>query len=383
MRDVRRDTFQIQELRVAPYALPFRLPFTTARQTLTVRHGFVVWVRDSAGRWGVGEAAPLDGFGMESLIECAATLAEWQRVLPGTSVHFPVTWHESLEPAFGIPLKASHRPAALHGLECALLDLAAQAAGVPLSRWLHPSAEGRVSVNATLGATSLQETVQQARARVAEGFGTLKLKVGVGGGDADVARVEAVRGAVGPTIQLRADANESWSEAQALEVLRRLAPSGIEYVEQPVPAMDLAALGRLSVASPVPVAADEASSSEAGARAVLAARAASVLVLKPMALGGLLTTLQIAREAFAQSIPVVLTSMLEGVYGRTAALHAAAALPALAAGRVPTLACGLATGGLLAQDLVMEPPQPAFGRLAVPPQTGLGVGAGAPEAESE
>jgi o-succinylbenzoate synthase len=369
----RSNRIRIRAVRVVPYALPFRQPFRTAHEVLTVRRGFAVWVSDDQGRLGVGEAAPLPGFGMESLEACALTLSNWQVALPGNPVELPALWSPALASGLGVVPNHAHRPAAQHGLECALLDLAAQAAGVPLARWLHPAAAADVALNATLGATAPEEAAAQALAWQRQGFATLKLKVGVGGDLADIARAEAVRLAVGTGVRLRLDANEAWSEEQAARMARRLAPLDIEYIEQPVPAGDLAALARIRASSPIPVAADEAAATAEGAAAVLRERAAHILVLKPMALGGVVATLRIARLAFEQGIPVVITTMLEGVYGRTAALHAAAALPALAQGRVPTLACGLATGHLLAEDLADDPPQPHHGRLAVPQVPGLGA----------
>jgi len=373
MPDVPNRSIRIREVRVVPYALPFRQPFRTAHETVAVRRGLAVWVADDQGRWGVGESAPLAGFGMDSLDACATALSHWQTLLPGTGVALPAAWSADVETALGAVPSHAGRPAAQHGLECALLDLAAQSAGVPLAQWLHPAAAAEVSLNATLGATAPEEAAAQAARWHREGFGTLKLKVGVGGESADLARAQAVRAAVGTAVKLRLDANEAWSEAQALAMLQRLAPLEIEYVEQPVPAADLSAMARLRSASPIPVAADEAAVTAAGAAAVLRERAAHILVLKPMALGGLVATLRIAQQAFALGIPVVITTMLEGVFGRTAALHAAAALPALAHGRVPSLACGLATGHLLAEDLVEAPPRPEGGRLIVPSAPGLGV----------
>ncbi len=364
---------QIRAVRVVPYALPFRLPFATARETIAQRRGFAVWVSDGAGRWGVGEAAPLEGFGMESLDACAAALEAWRGALAGREWRPPGGWSPHLAPGLDLLPDAHHTPAARHGVECALLDLAAQAAGLPLARWLHPGAAASVPLNATLGATASEEAARQARELVAQGFGTLKLKVGVGGDDADAARVEAVRAAAGPRVRLRIDANGAWSEAQALRMLRRLAPQQLEYAEQPVPATDLAAMARLSAAGPVPIAADEMASSEESARTVLEARAAQVLVLKPMALGGLIATLRIAALAFQYGVPVVLSTMLEGVFARMAAVHAAAALPALAGGRVPQPACGLATGHLLTHDLLPLPPAPHQGEFAVPSAPGLGL----------
>jgi L-alanine-DL-glutamate epimerase-like enolase superfamily enzyme len=229
-------------------------------------------------------------------------------------------------------------------------------------------------VNATLGASAPDEAARQAGEQVAQGFTTLKIKVGVGGDDADAARVAAVRAAAGPAVRLRIDANGAWEEARALRMLRRLAPLGVEYAEQPVPATEIDTMARLCAASPVPIAADEMVTTEASALAALRAHAAQVLVLKPMALGGLIAALRVAHRAFAEAVPVVLTTMLEGVFARMAALHAAAALPALADGRVTLPACGLATGHLLAEDLVAQPPLPHQGIFAVPALPGLGIG---------
>lgn len=363
----------IRDMRVAPYALPFRRPFATARETIAARRGFVVWVEDAAGRRGVGEAAPLEGFGMESLDACAAALEAWRPALVGRQWVPPGGWSPGLAPGLDLLPQGHRHPAARHGVECALLDLAAHAAGLPLARWLHSAAAGSVPVNATLGADAPEEAARQAREQVARGFGTLKLKVGVGGDDADAARVMAVRAAAGPDVRLRIDANGAWSETQALRMLRRLALQHLEYAEQPVPATELDAMVRLAKESPVPIAADEMVTSEASALDVLQSRAAQVLVLKPMALGGLIATLRIAHQAFQRGIPVVLTTMLEGIFARMAAVHAAAALPALAGGRVPQPACGLATGHLLTRDLVPGPPAPQGGAFAVPSAPGLGV----------
>jgi o-succinylbenzoate synthase len=364
---------KLRQVRIVPYELPFRRPFVTAHETLAVRRGFQVWLQDDRERWGVGEAAPLAGFGMESWEEAGRVLRHWAGALPGREVNLPASAAEA-SPALGLADDAPHAPAARHGLECALLDLAAQAAGLPLARWLHSEAAPDVVVNATLGAQSPAAAAAQARALAAEGYSAFKIKVGVGGDDQDIARVQAVRRALGAGPRLRADANGAWSEAQALAMLRRLAPLGLEYVEQPVPAADLAALARLAAQSPVPLAADEAVTSPAAAERVLAARAAQVLVLKPMALGGILPALQVARGAFAQQVAVVLTTTLEGAFARAAALHAAAALIGMAGVGLPLPACGLATGYLLAADLVAQPPQPVRGVLAVPPGAGLGLG---------
>jgi o-succinylbenzoate synthase len=345
---------RISSLRCQPYVLPFTKPFRTSHGTLRERRGWVVWVADEEGRWGVGEAAPLKGFGMETHEAAGQVLRGWSETLPPDA------------------------PAARHGLELALLDLAARRAARPLAAYLHPSADGEVAVNAVLGAASPEETVREAAALVAEGYGTLKLKVGADTAGEDQERLRAVRCAVGSAVRLRIDGNGSWSKKAALPLLERLAPLDIEYAEQPLPADDIKGMAELARLSPIPLAADESVLSLENARSVLGENAAQVLVLKPMALGGILTTLAVARLAEQHGVRVVITTMLDGAFARMGAACAAAALGGVLAGGGAGVAHGLATGGLLAEDLVPAPPLPHAGRLTLPTGAGLGMPAAPP-----
>jgi len=368
-----------------PYALRLRTPFQTSRERLSVRHGLLVRAVDSDGREGYGEAAPIAGFGMESLAESGRAL-QWsaERLVgrrpaagPAASSHKrPSRRLRSIPDALDALDAIRHAPAARHGIECALADLAAQARGVPMYRWLLDAlgasfaAPAAIPVNATVGALDPAAAARHAAQLAAQGYGTLKVKVGAGGAQADSERLAAVRKAA-PRIVLRVDANGAWTEEEALDWLAAHVHLGLEYAEQPLPRGNLPAWIRLTAASPVPIAADESVLSAAEAQAILAAKAAHLLVLKPMALGGPLPALRVAAHAIGRGVPVVLTSVLEGAFGRTAALHAAAAAQALAARPLPAM--GLATGDLLAEDLVADPPAPIQGCLRVPQEPGLGL----------
>jgi o-succinylbenzoate synthase len=369
---------RISSLRCQPYVLPFTKPFRTSHGTLRERRGWVVWVADEEGRWGVGEAAPLKGFGMETHEAAGRVLRGWSETLPGREVDVRPPSAGDVPAAFGLAGDAPDAPAARHGLELALLDLAARRAARPLAAYLHPSADGEVAVNAVLGAASPEETVREAAALVAEGYGTLKLKVGADTAGEDQERLRAVRCAVGSAVCLRIDGNASWSKKAALPLLERLAPLDIEYAEQPLPADDIKGMAELARLSPIPLAADESVLSLENARSVLGENAAQVLVLKPMALGGILTTLAVARLAEQHGVRVVITTMLDGAFARMGAACAAAALGGVLAGGGAGVAHGLATGGLLAEDLVPAPPLPHAGRLTLPTGAGLGMPAAPP-----
>jgi o-succinylbenzoate synthase len=362
---------KIARFRIRPYAFPLRAPLRTAHGLLARREGFVIALGNGDGRWGLGEGAPLPGFGMETLGACGEALRRWGRALEGGRPDLSALATGAGIAGLGLPGDPAARPAAAHGLELALLDLAAQEAGLPLARWLQAGAASRVPVNATIGAQPPAAAARLAAALAGEGYGTLKVKVGADDPETDRARLRAVREAVGPAVRLRIDANGAWTRSGALRALEAVAPLAIEYAEQPVPAADLESLAWVTARSPIPVAADEAVGSPEQAMRLLDAGAARVLILKPMALGGLLATLRVVHRAAAQGVPCVITTTIDAAVARTGALHAAAAASPLLPGS--PLAFGLATGAMLAEDLLPDAPIPARGELALPVAPGLGL----------
>ena len=360
---------RIVQFRLRAFRLLLRRPLRTAQGSLAAREGWWIALSDDEGHWGVGESTPLPGFAMESHAQCGEALRLWSAALPGRDVDEDALRDRGWA-ALAPPVGPFEVPAAAHGVELALLDIAAQRARQPLARWLHRAAATSVPVNATLGAESPAEAARQALTFAREGFSTLKVKVGADALDMDLARLRAVRDAVGSAVRLRVDANGAWSREDAPWALDAMAPLGLEYAEQPLAAGDLQGMAWLVARSSVPIAADESACSVRDAARVLAAGAAHVLVIKPMSLGGLVPTLDVVRRAAARGVPCVLTTTMDGAIARAGALHAAAAacpwLPR------PPLAFGLATGSLLAQDLPGAP-APAGGALALPSLPGLGL----------
>lgn len=213
-----------------------------------------------------------------------------------------------------------------------------------------------VPVNVTVPAVDAATAHRLVRA--SGGCRTAKVKVAEPGQSLadEVARLEAVRDALGPGGAIRVDANAAWDVDTAVARLRALdrAAGGLEYAEQPVPTVeDLAALRRRI---DVPIAADESVRRASDPLAVARARAADVLVLKVQPLGGVRACLRIAHEC---GLPVVVSSALETSVGLAAGVALAAALPDL------PYACGLATAQLLTADVVADPLLPADGALPV------------------
>jgi o-succinylbenzoate synthase len=225
----------------------------------------------------------------------------------------------------------------------------------------------RVPVNLVIGAMPIENAIIRAREAVQAGYSCIKLKVGNAPPDVEIARIAAIRKAIGPDIHLRLDANEAWTLAEAVSILSSCASYDIQYVEQPLPAQDLDGMRTLRYNMPVPIAADEAVYDLESARRVFAHDAAQVLILKPQLVGGLRAGMQLLSEAARHGVQCVITSTMETGIGIAGALHLAAASPEV------TLECGLATLHLLAENLLVEDLSLDSGFLTVPAESGLGI----------
>ncbi len=350
----------ISDVRCPLYRLPMRSHFTTAHGVLASREGAIVEVITHNGVVGLGELAPLPAFGGESLTQALTSLALVARQIRGREPDQAL--------ALLYALKDRNIPAAtICGLESALLDLIGQvrnkSVGELLETGLPPT---RVPVNAVVGAPSMQDAQKEAQEAVRAGFRCIKLKMGHGVKE-QIQRVAAVREALGPALHLRLDANEGWSFEEAYAILTGCESLAIQYIEQPLPANDLAGMRKLREMIAIPVAADEAVHSLESTRQVLAAEAADLLIVKPQLAGGLQASRQIISEAAAHGVQCVVTSMLEAGVGIAGALHLAAASPEV------TLECGLATLPLLVDDLLLNELPIQDGWMPIPIGAGLGV----------
>ncbi|SMO51640.1 mandelate racemase/muconate lactonizing enzyme family protein [Halorubrum cibi] len=361
-------------MRLRPFSVALATPLRTAREEMTERRGFLVGVGGDADPSdtdspapapGVGEAAPLPGW-TESRSACERALREAAAEPAG-----PATVLADLD--------ARETPAARHGLALALADAAARDADRSLSahladraahsgdRFDPPKPADSVPVNATIGDGTPESTAAAAERAVDDGHRCLKVKAGARSLEEDLDRVRAVRETVGAAVDLRADANGAWDRSSARWMLDRLESLGLGYVEQPLPAAALDATARLRAESEVPIALDESLAAHSVAD-VLAADAADALVIKPMALGGPDRALDAALRAREVGVEPVITTTIDAVVARTAAVHVAGAVP-----DVPP--CGLATGDLLVEDLAPDPCPVVDGRIEVPDGPGIKGGA--------
>jgi O-succinylbenzoate synthase len=219
--------------------------------------------------------------------------------------------------------------------------------------WPTPLRE-HIPVNCTIPAVGPQDAARLVRS--SSGCRTAKVKVAEPGQrpSDDLARVEAVRDALGPEGSVRVDANGAWSVDEAVRCIKSLSRFELEYVEQPCATVD--GLARVRRRVDVPIAADESIRVAEDPLRVKRLDAADIAVLKVQPLGGVRACLRIAELI---GLPVVVSSAVETSVGIAAGVALAAALPEL------PYACGLATVQLLRRDVVTDSFLPVNGQLSV------------------
>ncbi|QNN55205.1 dipeptide epimerase [Nocardioides mesophilus] len=307
---------------VATTRLSARLhtPFVTALRRTTTVDTVVVRVTDSDGVTGWGEAPQVWQVTGESLAGAEACLeGPLAAVVTGRSVEDLAATCRAVQ----------HAVAGNHGakaaLDVALHDLAARRQGLSLPRFLGTDVH-RLPTDVTLAAGDAGTLAATAGQRVGDGFEVLKMKVGTDAAT-DVARVLAVREAVGPDVSLRLDANQGWTPREAVTVVSALEDAGaaVELVEQPVPAADLDGLAWVTARVGTPVMADESVYGLRDLVEVIRRRAADHVNVKLAKCGGLSVGRALLDLAHAHGMGTIVGSMMESPLGVGAAASLAAA----------------------------------------------------------
>ncbi len=253
------------------------------------------------------------------------------------------------------------------GIEMALFDILGKAAGLPVYQLLGGLVRERISLSYSIPFGTPAEMAAFARERIAEGFRTVKVKVGRDR-DTDVETVRAVREAVGGDIRVRVDANMGWrTPNEAIGIIRAMEPSRPEMIEQPLPGHDLDGLARVRAAVGVPILADESVWTPRDAIAVVKRGAADFVNVYVSEAGGLLKAAGIFAICEAAGIPCMIGSMPETGIGTAAQIHLGLAMNNL---QIDSDTCGV----LYHEIDLIETPLRIEGGFAYPPQgPGLGV----------
>jgi L-alanine-DL-glutamate epimerase-like enolase superfamily enzyme len=324
----------------------------------------LVKIHTDEGLIGLGEVSCTPIWSGEDQVTAAHLIATY--LAPALIGRDP-TEVESLTAVIGKTVAAN--PFTKSALEMALWDLLGKAVGLPVYRLLGGPVRDFVPTKFSVSGLEPERAAAIAAWAVEQGFRTMKVKVGVEP-DGDIARVRAVRAAVGPDVRLGVDANGGWSARTAIQTIRRLEEFGIYFAEQPVPALDVAWLADVRANVRVPVMADESVYTLQDAMAVARAGAADVLSVYIGKGGGIGPARKVAAVAEAAGLTCTVGSNLELGVASAAMIHLAMATPGIGAEEFP---CDI-LGPFFYDDMLLAEPLPIVAGSARPlEKPGLGV----------
>ena len=254
-------------------------------------------------------------------------------------------------------------------VEMALWDIAGKVEGQPLCEMLGGTVREFVPTKWSVSGVEPEKAAEIARWAVVQGFKAMKVKVGLEP-DGDVARVKAVREAVGPEIKLGVDANGGWPPAVAIPTIERLRKFGIAFVEQPVSPEHPEMMTEIRKQTQLPVIADESVFTLRDARLVATLKTADVLSIYIGKAGGITEAMKLAHFALRENLKCTVGSNLELGVGSAAMTHLALASRGVVAEEFP---CDIIGPLYYEDDIVREPLPIKPGEARANDKPGLGV----------
>ena len=311
---------KITGVRLGKISVPLRVPFKTALRSVSSVEDVIVEVYTDTGAVGYGEAPPTGAITGDTT---GAILGALQDHIIKTVVGRDVDEFEDLMQALNKCIVGN--TSAKAAMDMALWDLYGQLYRIPVYKLMGGSRK-EIITDITISVNDPEEMARDAVDAVRRGYDTLKIKVGAHP-ELDVARLTAVRQAIGNDTRIRIDANQGWEPKQAVRLLNQMQEKGldIEFVEQPVKAHDIDGLKYVTERSYVPVLADESVFSPEDAVRIMQTGAADLVNIKLMKCGGLYNALKIVSAAEVYGVECMIGCMLEAKISVNAAVHLACA----------------------------------------------------------
>ena len=351
---------KITSIEAVPYTIPYHHPIVAASGTLLSAEHVLIRVHTDEGPVGVSEAVVRSfvyGESQASIVEAARLWFE-----PALIGSNPFAVEDYASRVAWVVANNTTRGA----IDIALHDLRGRITGLPSWRLLG-GCGNPMRVTYLLSMGDPEEAGAEAGKAVAE-YGSTSFKIKVGGyWRDDLARIAAVRKAVGDRPTIYGDANHGWSAEQAIQALSAMAEYDIDVIEEPSPAWDRIGRQRLASQVPIPIMADESAPTLADAAREITLGSARALSIKTTRTG-FTESARIVGLASALGARTLIGSQGDSMIGAAASLAFGSAYPELA--REPG---ELDYYNVMTDQLVVEPLKVHNGELVPSQRPGIGV----------
>jgi muconate cycloisomerase len=319
-------------------------------------------VLTDAGIVGWGEAAPWAVFTGTAEANAAALNIYLRPLMVGAD---PFRISTLMQRADATVVHCTEAKAAV---EMALFDIVGQALGVPVCMLLGGRFREEIPLSFSLANPDFAEDLELAQQLLGEGIRLFKLKTGFLDHASDLRKLQKLREVLPAEVEVRVDYNQGMEPYDAIRRLRDVEQFHPGFIEQPVAADKLAALGAITAAIDTPIMADESVFSPADALAVAGQHLADLISVKIMKSGGMMRGREVAAIAAVGGLACYAGSMFETGIAATAGAHLVAATPNI------SLGCEFYQPRYyLAEDVLIDPFPVRNGRVIVPGGPGLGV----------
>jgi len=288
----------------------------------------------------------------------------WECMYNGTRDHYALARGR----AFPILGRRGLTISAMSGVDMALWDLLGKSLNTPVVQLLGGTLRDQMPAYASGGWADVDKIGDQVKSYVARGFNAVKMRVGVMDGDVNtsVARVRAARAALGPKIDIMADAHGTYSVPEAKRFCRALEDVDLRWFEEPINADNRHGTAEVRAATSIPIAAGESEFTRFDFRDLIEARAVDILQPDLAICGGITEGRRIAALADSQQL-----ELAPHCWGSAFSFMAGVSL-AFASPAATVIEFSVGANPMLF-DLVQEKIEAVDGLIAAPTRPGLGV----------
>ena len=304
----------ISSIELYKLSIPLKQPFIISLGPQYDADNVIVVIKTKEGLTGWGECSPYMSINGESMDTCFIVGHYLAKALKGKdatdieactrAMDAIITRNENIKSAF----------------DMALYDIAAQDAGLPLYQFLGGTKNKVISTDMTVGLGSPDKMAKEALEYKEAGFPSIKVKLGTTT-EADVARIQAIRDAIGDAHPLRIDANQGWSVDTAIAILQALGSYNIEHCEEPIARWNFMDLPKVRAQSSIKIMADESCFDHHDAANLARINAVDYFNIKLGKSGGIFNALKITETAKAHHIKLQVGCFMESRLAITALVH--------------------------------------------------------------